>query len=77
MKINLIEIIGLGLIMILCTVLGYGFGFMTNEEKLKEQAYINERLRLEYNELRENYDTLETDYRWKIEQAKKHIMEGE
>ena len=33
MKIDVIDMIGLGLIMLLCMVWGYGFGYMSCEDK--------------------------------------------
>ena len=45
-----------------------GFGFAFGHYIGTDQQYeINKRLRIEYEELRTNYDNLETEYNWRLE----------
>ena len=45
-----------------------GFGFAVGSEvAANKQVEINDQLQKEYNELKENYDNLETEYKWQLE----------
>ena len=45
-----------------------GFGFAVGGELATDkQTKINDQLQKEYNELKENYDNLETEYKWKLD----------
>lgn len=43
---------------------GLAFGHHIGVEK---QSKINNQLRIEYDELKANYDSLETEYKWRLE----------
>ena len=50
--------------LILFGACGFAFGHSVGTE---QQQKINSQLKTEYDELKENYDALETDYNWRLE----------
>lgn len=45
-----------------------GFGFAVGSDLTNErQTKINNQLRIEYDELKNNYDNLEIEYKWRLE----------
>lgn len=55
------QLIVIGLIFMGC---GFAFGHHVGTE---QQYKINNQLRIEYDELKANYDNLEMEYNWRLE----------
>lgn len=77
MKKNVIEIFIITITAGLFALWGFGLGSLIKQKEIEKQTYINTQLELEYNDLRANYDTLEINYRWELEQAREYIIKLE
>lgn len=51
-------------ISLMCTALGFAFGHNVGTD---QQFKTNNQLKREHDQLRSNYDLLETEYQWQIE----------
>ena len=54
------------LLVVALIFVGFGFAF-GHSVGTDQQAKINESLQTEYNELKQNYDNLEKEYKWQLE----------
>ncbi len=50
--------------LIMFWLMGFAFGHSVGTN---QQYEINNQLKIEYDELKENYDNLETEYKWRLE----------
>lgn len=54
------------LLVVALIFVGFGFAF-GHSVGTDQQIKINESLQTEYNELKQNYDNLEKEYKWQLE----------
>lgn len=55
-------------VLVVYLIIFMGFGFGVGHSVGTDQQYkINEQLRIEYDELKANYDSLEIEYKWRLD----------